>query len=107
MIADIEATRPYADNVLVLFNRARMTAGGILIPDTVEKRVTEAIEATVIAAGPGHDNGRAFFPMDPDIRPGARVLVESKQDGDRLYSDEMLEYRMVRAHNIIGVLDGE
>jgi co-chaperonin GroES (HSP10) len=106
MIAAIEATRPYADNVLVRFEKEpEQTAGGIFVPQNVEKRITEAVLATVIAAGPGHDNGRFFRAMDPDIKPGARVLVETKTDGDRLYSDEMVEYRMVREHNIIGVCE--
>jgi hypothetical protein len=107
----------------------RRTAGGIVIPHMEEWEYTLGGEdkravktpnanagqwATVVAAGPGHyrdkwlgleegtapDGSPIFVPMDPDIQPGARVLVEDARCGDRLFSTEYHEYRMVRERNL-------
>jgi len=105
------------------------TPGGIIKPDMREweyalkgddPRVRKAPDpnqgqwAIVIAAGPGHyhdkflsleegmstDGSHVFVPMDPDIQPGARVLVEDERCGDRIWSTEYHEYRMVRERNL-------
>lgn len=116
---DIIRIRPYSDNVLVRLDQhahAReeaKTAGGIIIPRTAEP---ENVTATVISAGPGayddsivhtekseHRSGKRsvgssrFCPMDPAIVPGARVLLAHDWCGERVWSDEGYEYRMVRA----------
>ena len=123
---DPRSVRPRNDNVLVrleLHERRRedkMTPGGIFIPRNRDRRATESAEATVIAAGPGHyhdrwlghdkggshhDGTHVFVPMDPGIQPGAAVLVDDDRCGDRLYSDEFEEFRMVREHNLIAILE--
>jgi hypothetical protein len=75
--------------------------------------------ATVIAAGPGHwhdkwvsieegtsQDGRNWFvPMDAGIAPGARVILEDSRVGDRIYDTAHAEYRMVRARNVVAVLE--
>src|SRR5690348_3995843 len=97
--------KPYADNVLVLFDHLRdkrverRTAGGLFIPATSQPGIHDAVMATVVAAGPGwydekiiHNEGmpgvkmpapsQKFCPMDPAIVPGARVLVDHAISGD-------------------------
>lgn len=124
------ALRPKQDNVLVLFDLHRdadkdvVTHGGILIPHAARKpRATEPVLATVIAAGPGayqdeirHDEGmpgapaaktsRRYISMDPGIVPGARVLVDSLHAGD-IYEIDRVEHRIVRAGNVVGIVEGE
>ena len=114
----------------------RRTEGGIVIPDMEEWEYTLAGEdkravktpganvaqqATVIAAGPGHwhdkwlgleqgtspDGRNIFVPMNPDLCHGTRVLLEDARIGDRLYATDYSEYRMVREHNVIAVLEEE
>ena len=117
---NIAKIRPYADNVLVRLDmhasrtEETVTAGGIIVPKLAEKEPN--VIATVVARGPGayddvirhdtpdeHHSGkrapasRTFCPMDPDIKPGARVALNSHHVGDRIWSDDREEYRMVRA----------
>lgn len=123
---DVTSIRPRADNVIVRLTahqEARVektTKVGIIIPQMSVSEVdpTKSAEATVVACGPGyhpdkwidHEQGTApvgvvgFIPMDPEIVPGARVILERGDCGDRVYDDERSEYRCVRAHNIIAVL---
>jgi co-chaperonin GroES (HSP10) len=125
MTIDVSKLRPKADNVLVRMdmhaNRTveEVTAGGIILPKSREVASNEGAIATVVAAGPGyhpdkwlgHEKGTApvgvvgFIPMDPDIKPGARVVLISPHTGDRVYDDEREEYRMVRAENIMAVVE--
>lgn len=123
---NIEKIRPAADNVLIRLRIHEMateeerTEGGIIMPKARnEPSATEAVEATVVAAGPGHyadkwlgheegtapDGSKKFIPMDPAIRKGARVLIRGSKPGDRVYSDERAEYRMILAHNVEAVLE--
>jgi len=123
---DPERIRPAADNVLVRLDihDARKTEevrpSGIVIPRATHYNGerppnNEGQWAIVIAAGPGHyhdkflsleegmstDGTHIFVPMDPDIQPGARVLVEDERCGDRIWSTEYHEYRMVRERNLV------
>jgi co-chaperonin GroES (HSP10) len=127
-IATIPRIKPRNDNVLVQMDMhanaqspEEQTAGGILIPKIAERghNNRECVPATVVAAGPGHyhekwqnaeagmspDGRSTFVAMNPDIRPGVRVLVDSPNAGDRMYDDEHLEYRMIREHNITAILE--
>lgn len=113
--------RAYGNNVVVLFDcfdpkhpdhpSNRKTPGGLFIPQTVENATpVETVNATVFAAGPGHTNehGR-WVPMNPDIVPGARVLIEGKKHAAILvgqpYFQDGLEYRIVRDYDIGGVIE--
>lgn len=119
--------RMHQDNVLVrmtLHDRNQVSAGGIHIPDAHRESragANEAVEAVVVLAGPGRPNilgerrrhhgyvelahGEGTIPMDPSIRPGARVLVDGKHVGNRWYDDERREHRIVREDDIIAVLE--
>ena len=118
---DVRRIRPTRDNVLVqLAIHARqdheVSAGGVVMVEGAPK-ATQAVRATVIAAGPGHyhekwldhergmspDGRGRFVPMNPAIKPGARVMVESAKHGDRIWGDDTHEYRMVLESNIIAV----
>jgi len=116
---NIQKIRPTQDNVLVRFQLDDHV--GVLIVDPGRTRsAKEAVQAEVVAAGPGHYHERArrhdedgtipdgssvFVPMNPDLVPGARVLVEGHYCGDRLWSNEHVEYRMVRETNILGCIE--
>lgn len=112
---------PHAENVLVLFDHHnpshpshpsnRKTAGGLFVPESVAAAdPVEVVMATVIAAGPGHyDAKERFIPMDPGIVPGARVVIEGKRAAAILsgqpYFIDGIEHRIVREHDIGGVLE--
>lgn len=113
--------RPTSDNVLVeLETDETTTAAGLVLPSR-GRRVTEGTWARVLRAGPGHypavrlDPKRAadpvdvsarahtaFIPVHPDIKPGARVLLESAAATD--YVDPSNHrLRVTREANIIMV----
>lgn len=123
---NIEKIQPKQDNVLVRLRIHAMatedekTEGGIFLPKARnEPGMTEAVEATVIAVGPGHyadkwlgheegtapDGSKKFIPVDSAICKGARVLIRGSKLGDRVYSDERAEYRMILAHAVEAVLE--
>lgn len=119
--------RMYADNVLCLPDwlrdrrKERTTPGGIVLPASEKPADIDAVMATVIAAGPGwydekivHNEGlrghkqpkpsRRFVPCE--VRAGDRVLVDHAISGDP-YIISGVEHRIVRAENIIGVVEEE
>lgn len=124
---DINKIRCSADNLLVQMahhaNRTEeeKTPGGIFIPRTAQTpKHNEAIEAVIVAVGPGRWNtrwidhergesdvgGTVFIPVDPSLKPGVRVLLSAAgAAGDRVYSDDYSEYRMVKAHCVEAVLE--
>lgn len=131
---NITSIRPREDNVLVRLDvhdrdaltREARSAGGVIIPASARTAAAieargEATVATVVAAGPGHyrdkflgreqgmapDGSRIFVPMSDDLSDGARVVLHSPHVGDRVYSDERQEYRFVREHEVIAVLEEE
>ncbi len=79
--------RPLHDRVVVTrIDAEEMTAGGIIIPDTVKEKPTEG---EVIAVGPGgRDESGKLIPID--LKKGDRVLFgkwsgnEVKLDGEDL-----------------------
>lgn len=124
----IENIVPKADNVLVQFRQhaqrreeLEQTPGGIYIPKAAEVPAhNAAIEAVVIAVGPGrfadewlnHERGTTdagssvFLATDAAIVPGAKVLLNaSAAAADRVYDDEWNEYRMVKSHNIEAIVE--
>lgn len=127
MIAAPTRVRPLQDNVLILMDQNKpegdelVSPGGIVMPSTRNRGTNEALPATVIACGPGHyrdkwlglnegtapDGSRIFVPMSEAIKPGARVLVEGVHAGDKIWSDAGTQYRMVREHNVLAVLETE
>lgn len=124
---EITDIKPRNDNVLVCFQihegktQERTTPGGIIIPLMSNTDATSrgGVYATVISAGPGrfndkwhgHEKGLSFVgskvwvPMDPAIRPGAKVLLDSEHTGQRVVGDDYTEYRLVVQDNIIAVVE--
>jgi len=118
------APRMYGDNVLVLMDWIRdktrdvTTAGGILLPRSADPEPTDAVWATVVAAGPGMNldkcfdcgcsasgvGSKVFQPVD--VRPGDRVLVDKADQGEPLMHDG-LEHRIIRAHNVLLVAESD
>lgn len=119
--------RMVMDNVLILPDwlrdrrKERTTPGGIVLPASEKPDAMDAVLATVIAAGPGwydekivHNEGRPDYkPPKPsrkfvpcEVRAGDRVLVDHSISGDPYIIDN-IEYRIVRAENIIGIVEEE
>lgn len=129
MSIDIHSVVPRNDNVLIQLevhadpHEERLSPGGIILPKMRDVNEEPAIIATVVAAGPGyyadewldHEQGTApvgtrhpMIPLDPAIVPGARVILsKAGLAADRVWSDDVREYRMCRAHCIEAVLEDE
>ena len=92
--------RPLHDRVVVRrITPAEKSAGGIIIPDTVQEK---PMEGEIIAAGPGARNETgALVPLD--VKAGDRVLfgkwsgTEVKIDGEDLI--------VMKESDIMGVID--
>ena len=83
--------QPLQDNLLVKpVAEEEITAGGIVLPDTVTKEKPQKGE--VIAVGPGRvgDDGKRI-PIDPKLKPGVTVIfkkystTEIKDKEEELY----------------------
>jgi len=94
--------RPLGDRVVVRrVKEDQKTAGGIIIPDTVQEKPQEG---EVISVGPGalDDNGKRVV---PEVKIGDRVLFgkwsgsEVKLDGEELL--------IMKESDIMGVLEGK
>ena len=94
--------RPLGDRVVVRrVKEDQKTAGGIIIPDTVQEKPQEG---EIIAAGPGalDDKGKRVV---PEVRAGDFVLfgkwsgTEVKIDGEELL--------IMKESDIMGILEGQ
>lgn len=130
-MTDAGKYRAYADNVLVILDKTEeeLLASGLWLP-AVQTSPIEAKQATVLATGPGvaipvrlmgarrsHPVeqspvvGRGWLEME--TAPGDRVLLESRDAGDRLPVDvlaslglrEDRHYRVVRECEIAAVIE--
>lgn len=94
--------QPIGDRVLLeRDDREEMTSGGIMLPDSAKEKVNRG---RVVAVGPGKlDNeGRR---IEPGVRAGDRVLF-GKYAGDEIdLGDDEHEYLLVRADDILAVID--
>lgn len=124
---DISSIKPTADNVLIQlaihtdYHTDRLSPGGnIILPRMRNIESEDAILATVVAAGPGHYDDKycgpergtedhkhgPWIPLDSAIVPGCTVILErAALAGDRIYSDERQELRMIKAHCIAAVIE--
>jgi chaperonin GroES len=94
--------RPLGDRVVVRrVKEEQKTAGGIIIPDTVQEKPQEG---EVVSVGPGalDDNGKRVV---PEVKIGDRVLFgkwsgsEVKLDGEELL--------IMKESDIMGVIEGK
>lgn len=113
----------YRDNIVVLMHYIRdarkevKSSGGIILPNAGRKPDNDqAVESTVIAAGPGtwldkfldwergesHVASPVFW--ENGVKAGDTVLVDRADAGDALIIDG-LEHRIVRMTNILGVIE--
>ena len=91
--------RPLHDRVLLrLVEQEAKTAGGIIIPDTVQEK---PMEGEVVAVGTGHvnDNGDVR-PLD--VKSGDRVIF-SKWAGTEISVDGE-ELMVMKESDIIGII---
>ena len=93
--------RPLHDRVVIRrLTPEEKTAGGIIIPDTVQEK---PMEGEVIAAGPGARNEQGQI-VALDVKAGDRILfgkwsgTEVKLDGEELL--------IMKESDIMGVMSG-
>lgn len=132
-LVDPERISPLQDNVLVVLDmhanaqaEERRLESGLYIPKTADNGASaihgETVPATIVAVGPGRwtdtyrdqekgsvPYGDGFWlPMNPLLKPGARVMVDSPDQGDKVFArDKAAQYRLVREENIVMLWDGE
>jgi co-chaperonin GroES (HSP10) len=112
--------RAFADNVVIrLEPLAKFSAGGLHLPDSHKPKTTGTREATVMAVGPGHYSRLgALIPVDAAIVAGARVIVDAlagqnydmdltvpRHNKPTEWSDDRGEFRIVRADEVLGVVE--
>lgn len=93
--------RPLGDRVVVKpLKKEEITASGIVLPDTVDKK--EKAEGEVVAIGPGKllDNGTRGA---MEVAVGNRVIFE-KWGGEEVEIDG-IEYKIVSAEKILAILN--
>ncbi len=89
--------KPCGNHVLVEREDAQTTKGGILLPESAQKKPRQGV---VLAVGPGVMNAKGH--LEPiDVRVGDRVLFSSY--GGTEYQDD---YLIVSADDILAVFEG-
>jgi len=93
--------RPLHDRVVVRrLNAEEKTAGGIIIPDTVQEK---PMEGEIVAAGPGARNETGqLVPLD--VKAGDRILF-GKWSGTEVKIDGQ-ELLIMKESDIMGILTG-
>ena len=93
--------RPLHDRVVVRrLNAEEKTAGGIIIPDTVQEK---PMEGEIVAAGPGARNEAGqLVPLD--VQAGDRILF-GKWSGTEVKIDGQ-ELLIMKESDIMGILEG-
>ncbi len=93
--------RPLHDRVVVRrLNAEEKTAGGIIIPDTVQEK---PMEGEIVAAGPGARNEAGqLVPLE--VKDGDRILF-GKWSGTEVKIDGQ-ELLIMKESDIMGILTG-
>ena len=94
--------RPLGDRVVIRrVKEDQKTAGGIIIPDTVQEKPQEG---EVISVGPGalDDNGKR---VGPEVKAGDRVLF-GKWSGSEVKLDGE-EFLIMKESDIMGIIEGK
>jgi chaperonin GroES len=93
--------RPLHDRIVVRRITAQeKTAGGIIIPDTVQEK---PVEGEVVAVGPGARNEHGVL-VPPDVKPGDHVLFGKWSGTDvKLDGEDML---IMKESDLMGVITG-
>lgn len=122
--------RMWADNVLVLMDwlayprTETVTPGGIVIPRSADKPANDAaVEAAVLDAPEFYwvekhtqadrkrnqvrEQKTIATRLRSEVRRGDRVLVDRADQGDVYELPDGREARIIRQHNVIGVLEGD
>jgi co-chaperonin GroES (HSP10) len=125
----IESLRMRNDNVLVRIERQqwlgdRAAEAGIILPDVcAAPEAHEGLIGVVVHVGPGYYPDRRMKPERPSepserspvvsartlvptsVRVGERVILDGRDAGDQVWSDDGAEYRVVREAEILGVVE--
>ena len=92
--------RPLHDRVVVRrIDADQKTAGGIIIPDTVQEKPQEG---EVVAVGPGARNERGEL-VPTDLKPGDRVLF-GKWSGTEVKIDGK-DLLIMKESDVMGVIE--
>merc|ERR1711966_204858 len=96
----VASFKPMMDRVLVQrVEKVSKTAGGILLPESVQSKVNEG---TVIAVGPGgRTRDGAAIPMS--VAQGDTVMLP-EYGGTSVKFDDEVEYHIFRDEDILGKL---
>src|SRR3989344_5138237 len=94
--------QPLADRVLVKREdkEVKKSAGGIIIPDTAQKK--ESKIGIVIAVGPGRTNDEGKL-VPISVKPGSKVIFKAGWDNEVELGDEE-GYFLVEEKDILAVI---
>lgn len=95
------------DWVLVLSHEKTKTEGGILIPDTAQKKGTMA---TVVAAGPGRRSDYADVFHETPVKTGDVVIYNRHARTQNVKigpKGEEVPHLLIKAEDLLAVVEGE
>lgn len=92
--------QPVGNRVLVKRSKATVSKGGILLPETAQKKPQEG---EVIAVGPGSVDSSGLL-NKPEVAVGDRVMFNAYAGSEVKTADEQAEYLVMSSDDILGVL---
>ena len=90
---------PLRDYVIIQPEGAQETEGGLILPDSVEKKW-----AVVVASGPGHYDTGVFIPNE--LKPGTRVFLDAPQGTIGEFEWHGVKYAITRECFVCAILPG-
>lgn len=96
----VKNIKPLGNRVLVKRSEAKVTKGGIILPDTAQEKPRQG---EVIAVGPGKvDEEGQKVPMN--VKVGDLVLFSSYAGTEVKSNDQQEEYLIMSEDDILGIL---
>lgn len=90
--------KPLSDYVVLQQVKAEKKVGSIIVAETKNKSNT----ATIIAIGPGRKNDKGVI-EEINLEVGQKVIYKEYASTD--YDDNNTKYLLIRAEDIIGIVD--
>jgi chaperonin GroES len=98
--AQHQKIKPLGNRVLIKRSEAKMTKGGILLPETAQEKPRQG---EVVAVGPGKLDDKGQLKA-VDVRLGDTVLFSSYAGTEVKTEDDEADYLIVSEEDILGVL---
>jgi chaperonin GroES len=92
--------KPLGNRVLVKRSTAKMTKGGIILPETAQEKPRQG---EVVAVGPGKVDEKGVL-QEMNVRVGDTILFSSYAGTEVKKENEEAEYLIMSEDDILGIL---